>query len=118
MGAIINDFTIDKLKCKLVAGSANNQLAEPRHGDMLVEKGILYIPDYVINSGGVINVYEEIKGYNAERAMARASNIFNIVKQIIEISKTENIPTYEAADRMAEQRIEKVGKTKLKFLKK
>ena len=118
MGAIINDFTIEQLKCKIVAGSANNQLAEPRHGDMLVEKGILYVPDYVINSGGVINVYEEIKGYNAERAMGRASNIFNIVKQIIQISKDENIPTYKAADRMAEQRIEKVGKTKLKFLKK
>ncbi|NLC03856.1 MAG: Glu/Leu/Phe/Val dehydrogenase [Tissierellia bacterium] len=118
MGAIINDFTVEQLKCKIVAGSANNQLAEPRHGDMLVEKGILYVPDYVINSGGVINVYEEIKGYNAERAMARASNIFNIVKQIIQISKDENIPTYKAADRMAEQRIENVGKTKLKYLKK
>lgn len=116
MGAIINDFTVEQLKCKIVAGSANNQLAEPRHGDMLVEKGILYIPDYVINSGGVINVYEELKGYNAERAMGRASNIFNIVKQIIAISKEENIPTYKAADRMAEQRIEKVGKTKLKYL--
>ncbi len=116
MGAIINDFTVEQLKCKIVAGSANNQLAEPRHGDILVEKGILYVPDYVINSGGVINVYEELRGYNAERAMSRASNIFNIVKQIIEISKAENIPTYQAADRMAEQRIEKIGKTKLKYL--
>lgn len=116
MGAIINDFTVEQLKCKIVAGSANNQLAEPRHGDILVEKGILYVPDYVINSGGVINVYEEIKGYNAERAMSRASNIYNIVKQIIAISKAENIPTYQAADRMAEQRIERVGNTKLKYL--
>lgn len=118
MGAIINDFTVEQLKCKIVAGSANNQLAEPKHGDMLAERGILYIPDYVINSGGVINVYEELKGYNAERAMSRASNIFNIVKQIIEISKNENIPTYEAADRMAEQRIEKIGKVQLKYLNK
>lgn len=116
MGAIINDFTVEQFKCKIVAGSANNQLAEPRHGDILVEKGILYVPDYVINSGGVINVYEELRGYNAERAMSRASNIFNIVKQIIEISKNDNIPTYKAADRMAEQRIEKIGKTKLKYL--
>lgn len=118
MGAIINDFTIEQLKCKIVAGSANNQLAEKKHGDMLMEKDILYVPDYVINSGGVINVYEEIKGYNKERAMNRASNIYYTVKKIIEISKRENIPTYQAADRMAEERIEKMGKVKTIYLKK
>lgn len=93
MGAVINDFTIEQLKCKIVAGSANNQLAEEKHGDMLMEKGILYIPDFVINSGGVINVYEEMKGYNKERAMARASTIYDSVKRVIEISKRENIST-------------------------
>ncbi len=118
MGAIINDFTVEKLKCKIVAGSANNQLAEEKHGEMLMEKGILYIPDFVINSGGVINVYEEMKGYNKERAMARASTIYESVKKIIVISKEQNISTNKAAERMAEERIEKIGKTKTIYLNK
>lgn len=118
MGAIINDFTIDELKCKIVAGAANNQLAEERHGDMLKEKGILYVPDYVINAGGVINVYEELIGYNRERAMSRASNIYNTVKKVIEISKRDNISTAKAADRMAEERIEKIGRTKTIYVNK
>ena len=117
MGAIINDFTIDQLKCKIVAGSANNQLAEEKHGDMLMKKDILYVPDFVINSGGVINVYEEIKGYNAEKAMSRAAGIYDSVKRIIEISKEDNIPTYKAADKMAEERIESMGKIKTIYLK-
>ena len=106
IGAIINDFTVDQLKCKIVAGSANNQLAEARHGQILHEKGILYVPDYVINSGGVINVDEEIKGYNRERAMSRAAAIYDSVKRVFEIAKRDGIPTSEAADRMAEERIE------------
>lgn len=110
MGAIINDFTIDQLKCKAVAGSANNQLAEDKHGEMLEEKGIIYAPDFVINGAGVMNCYEEIIGYNAERAMARASSIYENVKKVFEIAKRDNIPTYKAADRMAEERIEKIGK--------
>jgi leucine dehydrogenase len=118
MGATINDFTIEQLKCKIVAGSANNQLAEEKHGEMLMEKGILYVPDFVINSGGVINVYEEMKGYSKERAMARASTIYDSVKKVIEISKRDNISTSKAADRMAEERIEKIGKIKAIYLKK
>lgn len=118
MGAVINDFTVEKLKCKIVAGSANNQLAEEKHGDILEEKEILYVPDYVVNSGGVINVYEELKGYNKERAMSRASGIYDSVKRVIEIAKRDKIPTYKAADRMAEERIEKIGKVKRTFLKK
>lgn len=110
MGAIINDYTINDLKCKIVAGSANNQLAEPKHGDLLKEKGILYIPDYVINSGGVINVYEELQGYNRDRAMARAAAVYDSVARVIEISNRDNIPTYKAADRMAEERIAKIAK--------
>ena len=118
MGAVINDFTIEQLKCKIVAGSANNQLADNEHGDMLMKKGILYIPDFVINSGGVMNVYEEMKGYDRERAMARASTIYESVKKIIEISKSENISTNKAAERMAEERIEKIGRTKTIYLNK
>lgn len=118
MGAVINDFTVEELKCKIVAGSANNQLAEERHGDILEEKGILYVPDYVINSGGVINVYEELQGYDKDRAMRRASEVYNSVHRILEISKEENIPTYKAADKMAEERIEKIGKIKRTYFKK
>ena len=110
MGAVINDFTIEQLKCKIVAGSANNQLADEKHGQMLKEKGILYVPDFVINSGGVINVYEELKGYNKDRAMGRASAIYDSVKRVIEISKRDGIATSEAAERMAEERMAGMAK--------
>lgn len=118
MGAIINDFTIEELKCKIVAGSANNQLADEKHGQMLKDKGILYVPDFVINSGGVINVYEELQGYNAERAMGRASAIYDAVKRVIEISKAEDIPTFKAAERMAEERIAAMAKVSTILLNK
>mgnify|MGYP001159199746 FL=1 len=118
LGAIINDFTIEELKCKIVAGSANNQLADEKHGDMLKEKGILYIPDYVINSGGVINVYEEIRGYDKERAMNKAAAIYDAVKRVIEIAKKEDIPTHRAADKMAEERIASMAKIARVYLKK
>lgn len=108
MGAVINDFTIEKLKCKIVGGAANNVLAEERHGDMLEEKGILYIPDFIINAGGVINVYEEINGYDRERALKKAAKVYDNVTKVIEIAKEENIPTYKAADRLAEKRIEAI----------
>ena len=117
MGAVINDFTVEQLKCKIVAGSANNQLAEEKHGEILREKGILYVPDFVINSGGVINVYEELLGYNKERAMKRASAIYDAVKIVIEISKRDNVPTFIAAERMAEERIEKIRKVNSIYLK-
>ena len=117
MGAVINDFTVEQLKCKIVAGTANNQLAEEKHGEILREKGILYVPDFVINSGGVINVYEELLGYNKERAMKRASAIYDAVKKVIEISKRDNVPTFIAAERMAEERIEKIRKVNSIYLK-
>lgn len=119
MGAIINDFTIEQLKCKVVAGSANNQLAEEKHGDMLEEKGIIYAPDYVVNGAGVMNVYEELQGYNEQRAMARASGVYEAIKKVIEIAKRDGIPTYKAADRMAEERIQKIGELqKIRFFNK
>ncbi|MCX7569164.1 Glu/Leu/Phe/Val dehydrogenase [Tumebacillus sp. DT12] len=118
LGAIINDDTIPQLKCKVVAGSANNQLKEERHGDILNEMGIVYAPDYVINSGGVINVADELEGYNAERARKKVENIYNIIANIIEISKRDGIPTYKAADRMAEERIAIMRRTRSNFLRK
>ncbi|HOT21787.1 MAG TPA: Glu/Leu/Phe/Val dehydrogenase [Sedimentibacter sp.] len=113
-GAIINDKTIEQFKCKIIAGAANNQLAESRHGDMLHEKGILYVPDYIINSGGVINIIDDISGreYNRENAMKNTARIYDSCKKVFEIAKRDNIPTYKAADIMAEERIAAVRKIK------
>ena len=116
LGAVINDDTIPQLKCDIVAGAANNVLEEKRHGDMLEEKGIAYAPDYVINAGGVINVYDELIGYDRERALRRAKNIFNNIKKVFKISNRDNIPTYEAADIMAEERIENIGNVRRNYI--
>lgn len=117
LGAIINDETIPQLTAKVIAGSANNQLQESRHGQILHEKGILYAPDYVINAGGVINVADELYGYNRDRAMKRVETIYDSLKKIFAISKEEDIPTYAAANRLAEQRIARVAKSRSQFLK-
>lgn len=116
LGAIINDDTIPQLKVKVIAGSANNQLKETRHGDMIHEMGIVYAPDYVINAGGVINVADELYGYNSERALKRVEMIYNNVEKVIEISKRDSIPTYVAADRMAEERIAAMRNSRSQFL--
>lgn len=116
LGATINDQTIPKFKAKVIAGSANNQLKEEHHGDRLHELGILYAPDYVINAGGVINVADELNGYNRERAMKKVEMIYDNIAKVIEISKREGIPTYKAADRLAEERIERIRKSCRQFL--
>jgi leucine dehydrogenase len=109
LGATINDETLPRLKVEIIAGGANNQLAEDRHGDLLEERGILYAPDYVINGGGVINVYGELHRWPAERAQKKAGEIYDTLLRIIEIATCERIPTYRAADRLAEQRIAAVA---------
>ncbi|WP_096184217.1 Glu/Leu/Phe/Val family dehydrogenase [Effusibacillus lacus] len=116
LGAVLNDETIPQLKCKIVAGSANNQLKEERHGDRLEELGILYAPDYVINAGGLINVADELEGYNADRARKKVENIYNILLNVYQIAKAEGIPTYKAADRLAEKRIEALRRSRSTFL--
>jgi leucine dehydrogenase len=105
LGGIINDATIPKLKVQIVAGGANNQLLEERHGDELQKRGILYAPDYVANAGGVINVYGEVAGWDAQRALDKADDIYDTVLKVFDIAEAERIPTYEAADRLAEQRL-------------
>ncbi|MFJ7666134.1 Leu/Phe/Val dehydrogenase [Lysinibacillus sp. NPDC097195] len=117
LGAIINDETIPQLKAKVIAGSANNQLQDSKHGDYIHELGIVYAPDYVINSGGVINVADELYGYNRERAMKRVDGIYDSIEKIFEISKRDGIPTYVAANRLAEERIARVAKSRSQFLK-
>ena len=116
LGAVINDSTIPQFKVKVIAGSANNQLQDPKHGDRIHEMGIVYAPDYVINSGGVINVADELDGYNRERALKRVEGIYGTIEQIFAISKRDKIPTYVAADRLAEERIARVAKSRSQFL--
>jgi leucine dehydrogenase len=106
LGAIINDETIPQIKAPIIAGGANNQLAdEARHGMMLREKGILYAPDYVINAGGLINVFHELKGYNADAAKKQAAGIYDTILQIFQEADQEGILSHQASDRIAERRI-------------
>ncbi|MCA9740791.1 Glu/Leu/Phe/Val dehydrogenase [candidate division KSB1 bacterium] len=116
LGAILNEETIPQFKFKIVAGAANNQLKiEAENGPQLIDRGILYAPDYVINAGGLINVANEIEGYNRQRALSQADGIYDILKNVIKVSKEENIPTYVASNRIAERRIEQVGRLRRKF---
>jgi len=109
LGATINDDTLKVLKVQIVAGAANNVLAEERHGDELHSRGILYAPDYVINAGGLINVCGELNQWTPERSMRKAGDIYNTLLRLFELSEAEGLPTYKAADRLAEQRIANVG---------
>ena len=116
LGATVNDESLSKLKCKIICGAANNQLAEEKkHGEAVKAKGIIYAPDFVVNAGGIINVYYELEGYVRERAMAHAEGIYNTTWNILQIAKNENIPTYVAANRIAEKRIADIGRIKMSF---
>ena len=113
LGATVNDETLSRLKCKIICGAANNQLAdEQKHGKMVGDQGILYAPDFVVNAGGIINVYYELEGYNRERAMTHAEKIYATTQSIIRLAKAEGIATYQAANRIAEQRIEAIARIK------
>jgi len=107
-GAGLNDETIPELRCKAVAGCANNQLLEPRHAEELKDRGILYAPDYIINAGGIINVYMELLdgGYVEEAALERIATIYDNLIKVFEIARTKDVNTREAAARLAEMRIE------------
>ncbi len=116
LGATINDETLAKLKCSIICGAANNQLAnEVIHGEAVLKKGILYAPDYLVNAGGIINCYWEIIGYHRQAALAQAEDIYNTTLKIYRKSKEENLPTYLAANRLAEARIAAIGNIKKKF---
>ncbi|MEO5798151.1 MAG: Glu/Leu/Phe/Val dehydrogenase [Gemmatimonadales bacterium] len=112
LGGIINDDTLPRLKVEIIAGGANNQLGEERHGVELEKKGMLYAPDYVINGGGVINVYGELQGWTMERAKRKAQEIYDTMLRVFAIADREKVPTYEAADRLAEERIKSVAALK------
>ncbi len=105
LGAVLNDRTIPQLKCKVIAGAANNQLAEDRHGEALVKRDILYAPDFVINAGGIINVSVEFMagGYDEETSLKRVNNIRTAIRDIVRTAKEQQIPTSQAAVVLAEQ---------------
>lgn len=116
LGATVNDDTLSRLKCSIIAGAANNQLAkEDVHGKAVMEQGMLYVPDFMINAGGLMNCYVELTGYKKDLAMARAEDIYGTTLSILDRSARENIPTYQIANRMAEERIEAIGKVKLSY---
>jgi leucine dehydrogenase len=110
LGATINDETLKRLKCKVIAGAANNQLAdEDRNGQMLLDKGILYAPDFLINAGGLINVGMELETYSRERVWAECEQIYDRTMEIFRHAKARNIPTYHAALELAEERIKSIA---------
>lgn len=112
MGSIVNDQNMMKFKTKVIAGGANNLLAEARHGDQLKELGILYAPDYVINAGGLMNVFVELEGYSHDRAFEKTKRVYDNILKVYEIAKRDNIGTHTAADRLAEERINTIGRLK------
>lgn len=111
LGAIINSNTIPRLKCKIVAGGANNQLATAADGQALMQRGILYAPDYAINAGGLTNIYHELDGYNRERAWNHVAQIKNTIHEILTRSQKEKLPPHVIADQMAEERVNNARKS-------
>lgn len=111
LGAVINDVTVPQLQCRIVAGAANNQLAEERHGVALAEADVLYAPDYVINAGGVIQVGDELHpdGYSVDRVTARVERIGERLAMVFAKAARDGLPTAEAADRLAEERMAAIG---------
>lgn len=116
LGGTINSNTIDRLKCKVIAGSANNQLRDEQvHGQALMEKGIVYAPDFLINAGGLINVYAELVGYNRDSAYAQTERIYAYALDVFALAEKEGIHNQQAAMRLAEKRIESIGRLRATY---
>ena len=114
LGAIINDNTLTRLRCKIICGSANNQLKEEHHGNLLEKNGFVYAPDYITNAGGTIYDTDRlgVGGVSHERGKEKVSRIYDNMVQVFEIADRDQIPTYLAADRMAEERMTEIAKVK------
>ena len=116
LGATVNSESIAKMKCPIIAGAANNQLADENvHGPELIKKGILYAPDFLINAGGLINVAAELDGYNRERVMGNVEKIYDRTLDIYQLSENENIHTQAAAMRIAEKRLQDIANVKARL---
>ncbi len=114
LGATVNSHSIQKLSCEIIAGAANNQLEnENMHGQQLMEKGIVYAPDFLINAGGLINVNSEVNGLSRERSMEMTEKIYDSTLDILKFSKKSGVPTSDAAMKIAQNRIDSIGKVKL-----
>jgi valine dehydrogenase (NAD+) len=109
LGGALTDEVVDVLKATIVCGGANNQLARPGIADRLVERGVLYLPDYLVNAGGVIQVADELEGFSFERARQRTTAIFRTAIEVLETADAEHVPPSVAADRIAERRMATVG---------
>jgi len=116
LGATVNDETIPQLKCKIVNGAANNQLAENRHGQILKDKGILYSPDYLINAGGLMNVSIEFEGWNDYKSRRMIDTIYDTTLRIFKMSEERNIPVNQATDALAEERLEAMKNIQTTYL--
>lgn len=113
LGATINDDTVNKISAKVIAGAANNQLANDIvHGQILKQRGVAYAPDFLINAGGIINVYGEIAGYDIAEAMKRTENIYNTTLEIFSFADNNNMTTQQAAMQIAQNRIDQTKKEK------
>ena len=115
LGATVNEKTIPQFKFQVIAGAANNQLADPACGDEIHKKGIVYAPDYAINAGGLMNVALELQGYNRVRAEKMVMGIYDNITSIFRLAERDGITSFRAADRLAEQRIAAMGKVKLPY---
>jgi valine dehydrogenase (NAD+) len=116
LGGALNDETVPVLRAKVVAGGANNQLAHPGVEKLLADRGVLYAPDYVVNAGGVIQVADEIEGFNFVRAKLRATRIYDTTRQILGLADAEGVPPAVAADRLAERRMAEVGRLRTVYV--
>jgi leucine dehydrogenase len=114
LGSALNDVTIPRIKAKIVAGAANNQLAQPRHGDDCHARGILYAPDYAINAGGLVNVAQEVVGYDAEKSRGNTMKIYDTIWEIADRAKKTGAPTYRIADMMVEEKLALTSKNKVR----
>jgi len=110
LGGALDDDTVPALTAKIICGAANNQLAHEGIEKMAAERGILYVPDYVVNSGGLIQVADEIEGFDFDRAKAKAAKIFDTTKRVFAIADEEGVPPSVAADRLAERRMSQIGR--------
>jgi valine dehydrogenase (NAD+) len=116
LGGALSDDTVPVLQASIVCGAANNQLAHPGIEKLLADRGVLYAPDYVVNSGGLIQVADEIEGYSEARARAKAAGIYETTRRIFGLAESEGVPPSVAADRMAERRMTEIGRLRQVWL--